>query len=235
MIPVAREALILAGGLGTRLRTVVNDRPKPLAEVAGRPFITFLLDQLLHCGFQRVVLCVGHLGERVPLVLGESYGALDLLYSFEQSALGTAGALRNAAGLIREQNVVAMNGDSFCDLDLRGLEQMHRTYDASATVSVLHRNDRGRAGALTVESSGRVVRFDSRPTDPAPGLINAGIYMLRRGVLDAIPPNRAISLEEEIFPELAARRELFAWQVEARFIDIGTPESHRAAQFFFDG
>jgi D-glycero-alpha-D-manno-heptose 1-phosphate guanylyltransferase len=235
MVRVTREALILAGGLGTRLRTVVSDRPKPLAEVAGRPFITFLLDQLLHCGFQRVVLCVGHLGERVPSVLGKSYGALDLLYSFEQSALGTAGALRKAAGLIREQNVVAMNGDSFCDLDLRGLEQMHRTYDASATVSVLHRNDRGRAGALNVESSGRVVRFDSRPTDPAPGLINAGIYMLRRDMLDAIPPNRAISLEEEIFPELAARRELFAWQVEARFIDIGTPESHRAAQSFFDG
>jgi NDP-sugar pyrophosphorylase family protein len=233
MTPATREALILAGGLGTRLRTVVSDRPKPLAEVAGRPFITFLLDQLLRCGFQRVVLCVGHLGECVPLVLGETYGALDLLYSFEPAALGTAGALRNAAGLVREPNVVAMNGDSFCDLDLRMLEQIHRTYDAPATVTVLHQSDRGRAGALTVDTTGRVVRFESRPTDPAPGLINAGIYMLRRDVLEAIPPNRAISLEEEIFPELAARRELFAWQVEARFIDIGTPESHRAAQSFF--
>jgi NDP-sugar pyrophosphorylase family protein len=206
-----------------------------LAEVAGRPFITFLLDQLLRCGFQRVVLCVGHLGEFVPLVLGASYGALDLVYSFEHNALGTAGALRNAAGLVREQNVVAMNGDSFCDLDLRGLEQMHRSYGAQATVSVLHQSDRRRAGALTVDFSGRVVRFESHPTDAVPGLINAGIYMLRRDVLDAIPPNRAISLEEEIFPELATRQELFAWEVEARFIDIGTPESHRAAQSFFDG
>jgi D-glycero-alpha-D-manno-heptose 1-phosphate guanylyltransferase len=234
MVPTTREALILAGGLGTRLRTVVSDRPKPLAEVAGRPFITFLLDQLLRSGFQRAVLCVGHLGEYVPLVLGENYGALELLYSFEQTALGTAGALRNAAGLVREQNVVAMNGDSFCDLDLRMLEQMHRTYDARATVSVLHTSDRGRAGALTVDPTGRVSRFENRPSDPAPGLINAGIYMLRRDVLNAIPPNRAISLEEETFPDLAARRELFAWQVEARFIDIGTPESHQAAQSFFD-
>src|SRR5882757_10846574 len=86
VMSITREALILAGGLGNRLRTVVSDRPKPLAEVAGRPFITFLLDQLLRFGFQRAVLCVGHLGEYVPPVLGEKYGALELLYSFEQTA-----------------------------------------------------------------------------------------------------------------------------------------------------
>jgi D-glycero-alpha-D-manno-heptose 1-phosphate guanylyltransferase len=206
-----------------------------LAEVAGRPFITYLLDQLLRFGFRRAVLCVGHLGEYVPPVLGERYGALDLVYSFEHTALGTAGALRNAAGLVREQNVVAMNGDSFCDLDLREFEQMHETYHASATMSVLHRTDRGRSGALSVDATGCVVRFDSRPTEPTPGLINAGVYMLRRDVLDAISLNRAVSLEEEIFPDMVARRELFAWQVEARFIDIGTPESHRMAQSFFDG
>jgi len=206
-----------------------------LAEVAGRPFITFLLDQLLRFDFQRAVLCVGHLGELVPSILGEKYGALDLLYSLEQTALGTAGALRNAAGLVRERDVLAMNGDSFCDLDLRMLEQMHGTYNAPATMAVLHRSDRGRSGVLSVGAGGCVVRFDSRPTEPTPGLINAGVYMLRRDVLDTIPSNRAVSLEEETFPGLVARRELFAWQVEARFIDIGTPESHQTAQSFFDG
>ena len=131
----------------------------------------------------------------MPPVLGEKYGALELRYSFEQTALGTAGALRNAAGLVREPNVVAMNGDSFCDLDLRMLEQTHGTYCAPATMAVLHRSDRGRSGALSVDASGCVVRFDSRPTEPTPGLINAGVYMLRRDVLDAIPSNRAVSLE----------------------------------------
>lgn len=206
-----------------------------MAEVAGRPFITFLLDQLLRFGFQRAVLCVGHLGELVPPILGEKYGALELHYSFEHTPLGTAGALRNAAGLVREQDVLAMNGDSFCDLDLRTLEQIHRKYSATATMSVLHRVDRGRSGALSVDATGRVVRFDSRPTGPTPGLINAGIYMLRRDALDAIPSNRAVSLEEETFPGMVERGELFAWQVETRFIDIGTPDSHRAAQSFFDG
>jgi NDP-sugar pyrophosphorylase family protein len=102
-------------------------------------------------------------------------------------------------------------------------------------MSVLHRIDRGRSGALSVDSNGCVVRFDSRPSEPTPGLINAGVYMLRRDILNAIPSGRAVSLEEETFPDMVARRELFAWQIEARFIDIGTPESHWMAQSFFDG
>ena len=102
-------------------------------------------------------------------------------------------------------------------------------------MSVLQRSNRGRSGAVSVDSTGCVVRFDSRPTEPTPGLINAGVYMLRRDVLDAIPPNRAVSLEGETFPAMVTRRELFAWQVDARFIDIGTPESHRTAQAFFGG
>jgi len=232
---ITREALILAGGLGTRLRSVVSDRPKPMAPVAGRPFITFLLDQLVCFGFQRAVLCLGHLGEQVPSVLGDRYGTLELLYSFEQVPLGTAGALRHAAGMVHGGSVIAMNGDSFCDLDLRRLDEAHRTHRAPATVSVLQQSDRSRAGTLTVDSTDRVVRFESRSLDPGPGLINAGIYLLQREVLDAIQPDRAVSLEEETLPALVARRQLFAWRVEARFIDIGTPESHSAAQTFFDG
>jgi D-glycero-alpha-D-manno-heptose 1-phosphate guanylyltransferase len=232
---IAREALILAGGLGTRLRAVVSDRPKPMADVGGRPFITFLLDQLMCSGFRRAVLCVGHLGEQVPLVLGNRYGALELLYSFEQAPLGTAGALRNAAGLTSQPSVVAMNGDSFCDLDLRMLERTHQSRRARATLAVLQQSDRSRAGTVDVDSAGRVIRFESRPSVPGPGLINAGVYFFQRDVLDAIAPNCAVSLEDETLPGLVARRELFAWQVEARFIDIGTPASYGAAQVLFGG
>lgn len=228
-----RQALILAGGLGTRLQSVVSDRPKPLAQVRGRPFVTFLLDQLLRFDFQCAVLCVGHMGKCVPSVLGEKYGSLELDYSFEQTALGTAGALRNAAGLVREQNVLAMNGDSYCDLDLHALDQAHRAYHAAVTLSALQQSDRRRSGAVVVDDVGHVVRFESRPAVPGPGLINAGIYMLRRDAIESIPPDRKVSLEDEMFPAMAARRELFAWQVEARFIDIGTPESYDDAQMFF--
>jgi D-glycero-alpha-D-manno-heptose 1-phosphate guanylyltransferase len=225
--------MILAGGLGTRLRAMVADRPKPMAEVGGRPFITFLLDQLLRSGFRRAVLCVGHLGEYVPAVLGHSYGTLELVYSYEQTALGTGGALRNAAGLVHENDVLAMNGDSFCDVDLRALDGIHRLRSGEATLAVLWQSDRHRAGAVRVDDDGRVIGFESRPSVPAPGLINAGVYMLRRDALNLIEPGRKVSLEDELFPTLVERRELFAWRVDARFIDIGTPESYGAAQAFF--
>jgi NDP-sugar pyrophosphorylase family protein len=172
--------MILAGGLGMRLRAVVADRPKPMAEVAGRPFITFLLDHLSRHAFQRAVLCVGHMGDYVPAVLGHKYGSLELVYSFEPAPLGTGGALQNAAKLIHEHDVLAMNGDSFCDIDLSALDRVHRSCGGAATLAVLWQSDRRRSGAVTVDGSGRVVGFESRPSLPTPGLINAGVYMLRR-------------------------------------------------------
>lgn len=229
-----REAMILAGGLGSRLRAVVADRPKPMADVAGRPFITFLLDHLLRYGFRRAILCVGYMGEYVRPVLGDRYGTMELIYSFEQTALGTGGALRNAAALVRADDVLAMNGDSFCDVDLHALSRTHHACQAVATIAVLQRSNRRQSGAVTLDPSGQVIAFESRPSVPTPGLINAGIYVLRRDVLDLMPPDRNVSLEEEIFPALAARRVLFGWQVEGRFIDIGTPESYDAAQAFPD-
>src|SRR5262249_48074239 len=145
----------------------------------------------------------------------------------------TGGALRNAAQLIRETDVLAMNGDSFCDIDLNALERAHRSAGAAATLAVLWLTDRQRSGALTVDASGRIVGFESRPSTPAAGLINAGVYMLRRDVLNAMPAGRKVSLEDELFPALAERGELFACQVNGRFIDIGTPESYDAAKTFF--
>jgi NDP-sugar pyrophosphorylase family protein len=227
------DAMILAGGLGTRLRAAVADRPKPMAEVANRPFIAFLLDQLIRYGFKRAVICVGHMGEYVPKILGDSFGPLQLLYSFEQTPLGTGGALRHGVGLTGGDDILAMNGDSFCDIDLLALERAHLSFGGKGTLAVLEQSDRRRAGTVQVDATGRIVEFASRPATPTPGLINAGIYLLRREVLLAIPPDTKVSLEESVFPGLAATGGLYAWQVDARFIDIGTPESYAAAQTFF--
>jgi NDP-sugar pyrophosphorylase family protein len=230
---VTSEALILAGGLGTRLRAVVADRPKPLAQVAGRPFIAFLFEQLIRHRFQRAILCLGHFGELVPPLLGDRYESLTLDYAFERIPLGTAGALRNAADLVSERTVLVMNGDSFCDLDLGALGQAHRAFGHAVTMTVLQQQDRHRSGAVAIGEDGRVTAFESRPSALTPGLINAGVYMLQREVLDLIPAGQKVSLEVEVFPALVQRGELYAWQVEARFIDIGTPESYGAAQAFF--
>jgi D-glycero-alpha-D-manno-heptose 1-phosphate guanylyltransferase len=233
MARVTSEAMILAGGLGTRLRAMVADRPKPMAAVGGRPFIAFLLDQLVRHGFQRVVICVGHMGQYVPKVLGDHFGPLRLVYSFEEAPLGTGGALRLASSLVSENDVLAMNGDSFCDFNLCALSQAHRSYGAAATLAVLEQSDRRRSGAVTIDSNGHVTGFESRPAIPTPGLINAGVYMFRRNVLDFMPQGLNLSLEDDVFSRLISRGELFALQVNGRFIDIGTPESYDAVQTFF--
>ena len=228
-----REALILAGGLGTRLRAVVNDRPKPLAEVRGRPFIERLLTRLSHFRYERAILCVGYRGAQVRETLGDRFGALTLSYSFEDYPLGTAGALRNALGMVEAPHILAMNGDSYCEIDYAGLAATHVRFGAAATIAVLRREDCGGAGVVELDADNRVVAFASRPDRPGPGLINAGVYMFRKDALLAVPTGRAVSLEEETFPALAAKRTLFGWPITSDFIDIGTPENYAGAPDFF--
>jgi|KBSMisStandDraft_5_1062788.scaffolds.fasta_scaffold196526_2 NDP-sugar pyrophosphorylase family protein len=233
MEQMSSEAMILAGGLGTRLRAAVADRPKPMATVGDQPFVVFLLDQLVRHGFRRAVICVGHMGEYVPKILGTAYGPLHLIYSFEPIPLGTGGALRHACGLVSDDDVLVMNGDSFCDFDLSALPRTHRSFGGAATMVVLQQSDRSRAGGVKAGADGRVVKFETRPAVPTPGLINSGIYMFRREALQSIEQDRKISLEEDVFPAMVTQGALYAMPVEARFIDIGTPESYAAAQTFF--
>jgi D-glycero-alpha-D-manno-heptose 1-phosphate guanylyltransferase len=229
----SKEALILAGGLGTRLRSVVSDRPKPVAEVAGRPFLERLLEQLERYGYTRAVLCVGYQADQIRSRLGDRFGAVDLAYSSENTPLGTAGALRQAADRVAGDDILAMNGDSFCDMDLSAFADAHRRFTGTATVAVLHRDDRSRAGTVDLDANGRVIAFQSRPTTASAGLINAGVYAFRREALLSIAPGRKLSLEEDVFPAWADGGSLFGWRVGADFIDIGTPETYRAAQSFF--
>ena len=199
-----------------------------MADVKGRPFITLVFDQLLRFDVSRAVLCLGHLGESVPPVLGNRYGDLALDYSFEAAPLGTGGALRHAQAFVPDAEFFALNGDSLCDVDFHSLEAAHAAGGGDMTLVALHRDDRSRSGALAVDTSGRVTQFESRPSTPTPGLINAGIYVMRRSVLDLIPQDRASSLEDEIMPQLVTRGTLHAWPIDGNFIDIGTPESYLA-------
>lgn len=226
-----REAMIFAGGLGTRLRPTVNDRPKPLADVVGRPFLERLFQQLLRFDYQRAIVCVGYCGEQVRAKLGESYGALALDYSFEAHPLGTGGALRKAACMVRGCHVLAMNGNSYCDMDLRALAGAHLQHGGEVTIAAVHL--KGQSGNIELDADDRIVEFASHPLAQKPGLISAGVYMFSREALNSIPEGRMVSVEHEVFPQLVARKTLFGWPVAAPFIDIGTPESYQAAQKFF--
>ena len=225
---------ILAGGLGTRLRSVVADRPKVLAMVQDRPFLTYLLDQLATAGLRRVVVCSGHLGEQLQSAMGETYNTLRLEYSQEPYPLGTGGALRLALPLFKSMVVLLMNGDSYCEVDLRDLWSWHNAHKSQATLVLTGKEDTGRYGRVQVSDDGVITGFAEKGDNAAPGWINAGIYLINRALLKKIPDHRAVSLEREMFPAWVGQG-LYGYTGGKRFIDIGIAESYAAAfQFFAD-
>ena len=224
--------VILAGGLGTRLRSVVADRPKALANIRGRPFLSYLLDQLINHDIKDVVLCTRYLGEQVRSTFGDSYGKLRLAYSRELSPLGTAGALRLALPLLHSESVLVMNGDSFCDVDLGAFFSWHHTQMANGSLVLVRRPDTTRSGRVEVDVEGRITRFEEKGGRAGPGWINAGIYLLTQRLLRTIPITGAASLEQELFPGWI-NDGLYGYQSGGRFLDIGTPEAYALAEQFF--
>ena len=228
----AVTAAILAGGLGSRLRPAVSDRPKALANIGERPFLTYLFDQLVAAGARDVVLCTGYLGDQIRMIFGEWYKTLRLNYSQESTPLGTAGALRLALPLLNSNPVLVMNGDSYCDANIREFWFWHEGWHSNATLLLTKIFDTERFGQVKVDTDGKVTDFKEKGSGRGSGWINAGIYLLNRDLLDEIPVNRAVSLEREIFPGWIGRG-LYGFQSEARFMDIGTPEAYSSAQSFF--
>ena len=229
-IPVA----ILAGGQGTRLRPAIGDRQKVVAAVEGRPFVAILLDQLAAAGFRDVALCVGHGADEVEAALGAAHGPLRLRYSREPRPLGTAGALRLALPLLAGDAVLAMNGDSFCDVDLAAAWAWHRARASEATLVAVEVPDASRYGRVEIDESGRVRRFTEKQEDGAAGWINAGIYLLAASRIAALPPDLALSLERDVLPGWTDGA-LYGYRTRGRFIDIGTPGAYSAASRFFQG
>jgi NDP-sugar pyrophosphorylase family protein len=229
-----REAVVLAGGLGTRVAPVLAGRPKVLAPVAGRPFISRTLEWLARSGVRRVVLSVGHLATQIEDALGARHGALELSYAREPTPLGTAGAIANGAGLTAEDPVLALNGDSWVELDLAAMVQTHARHPGHAAVAVVRVPDSARFGTVRFDAAGRLESFVEKAGVPEPGWINAGIYLLPRAALASWPSRRPLSLEREALPA-ALPHGVFAHACAAgaRFIDIGTPaDLEHAARFF---
>lgn len=229
------EAIILAGGMGTRLQDSVKDRPKPLADVAGRPFLEWLLLLLHSQGIRHVIVCTGHMGEMVESHLGNgSRIGLELEYARDPFPLGTGGALRNALNLHHSPSLLVLNGDSYCRFDVRELFEFHLSHHSEATILLAKVEDSSRFGSVETDRNGKVTAFREKTIDRHPAWINAGIYLLNQRVVEEIPANRAVSLEREVFPDLIGRG-LFAKPQNGIFWDIGTVESYHSSGEILSG
>ncbi|HUZ74935.1 MAG TPA: nucleotidyltransferase family protein [Stellaceae bacterium] len=227
------RAIVLAGGQGTRLRSMVSDVPKPMAPIGGRPFLAYLLDRLEHQGVTDVTLAIGYLGERIEAVLGARWGGLALRYVVEAEPLGTGGALRQALNAADGFPVFAMNGDSYVACDLADMLRRQRESDARLSVAVRREANTSRFGTVVVADE-RIVGFASERRGQ-PGWINCGLYLFGENVLaDPALPDKFSFESDFLEPRAAALRPL-AYEVSGYFIDIGVPEDLRRAQHELPG
>ncbi len=227
------DVVILSGGLGTRLRDTVSDRPKTMAPVAGRPFLEYVLEQVEKSGFRKVILCVGFLANTIQEHFGNRFGKLDIDYSIEHSLLGTAGAVRFAISKVESSSLLVMNGDSYCGVNLFSFWSWHKANNSPASIVVSHVEDTKRYGRVNLDGPSRITSFEEKGSSSGPGYVNAGIYLLDRSIITELPAGRILSLERDIFPKLASQS-LCGFKADTSpFIDIGTPESFREAQAMF--
>jgi NDP-sugar pyrophosphorylase family protein len=225
------EAIVLAGGLGTRLRSVLADTPKPLAPVGGRPFLEHLLDSLARGGLARVVLATGYGAELVEQAIGTRYAGMRIDYSREFEPLGTGGALKLAAEQVIVDDFLALNGDTFVDIDLRAMMALHVRLGRPLTVATVEVPDASRYGTLEVEA-GKLVGFRARGTSQA-GVINAGVYAIKRELLMQPHLPSRFSFESDLLQKEVGALRPAVFPASGRFIDIGVPQDYARAQSMF--
>jgi D-glycero-alpha-D-manno-heptose 1-phosphate guanylyltransferase len=200
--------------------------------IAGRPFITYLLDQLAESGISQVTLCTGYLADIVRDELGDVYRGMQLLYSVEKTPLGTGGALRQASDVLTGDTILVLNGDSYCHCNIREFETGWSESGARGGMALVQVNDVSRFGAVLANNASLVETFIEKGGTTGPDWINAGIYLLPGELIRWIEPGRQVSLEREIIPRLVADG-LFGYHCPGPFIDIGVPEEYDRAQLFF--
>lgn len=228
--------VILAGGLGKRLRVAWSDAPKCLAPVAGQPFLDYLLRRVSASGLADIVMCLGHRAEDIQQRYhdGSAWG-VHIAYSVETQLMGTAGAIKQAEGLLTAPAFLVLNGDSFLDVDLDELLEFHWCRHALATLALAPARLDSRYGSVRVDDSGKVLGFFEKDS---PGTvddkrertwINGGVYAFQKDLLSLIPRGRPVSLETEIFPQLVGQQ-FYGFATDGYFIDIGVPEDFAWAQ-----
>lgn len=227
------NAIILAGGLGTRLDGIVDDDiPKALIKVNKKPFITYLFDQLLKAKINRVIICTGYLSGKFPDTLGHQYKKLEIIYSTETEPLGTGGAIANATNLILSDKCLVMNGDSYINTHLDKFIAWHEKNEYRGSILVTNAKKENRYGNIKLSTAGRIKEFSEKDDIKGKKCINAGVYILNMELIHDISLHRNVSLERDCFP-FWIEDGLGGFYRRAKFIDIGTPETFNNAQQFF--
>jgi D-glycero-alpha-D-manno-heptose 1-phosphate guanylyltransferase len=219
------EAIILAGGLGTRLRSEIGELPKPLAPTGGVPFLQILLNYLHSNGIERVILAVGYKWELIEAVFGSRYKEMDLIYSVEDKALGTGGALKLALEKTNEGQIFVLNGDTLFTIPLVDLSASHTRKKSDCSIALHYIAHNTRYGNVLIDGDQRIRNF-SEKGEAAAGYINGGIYLLQKAALDTFKTGDVFSFEIDFLTKKTSNLNLYGQVFNAYFKDIGIPEDY---------
>lgn len=224
-----KEAIILAGGMGTRLRSVITEIPKPMAPVGNRPFLAIILDNLNDQGIEHVILAVGYKYKVIQSHFGEQYKKISLDYAIEEEPLGTGGAVSLALNQINGDAFLMMNGDTLFDVNLNNLSQFHSKKKADLSMALKPIENQDRYGLVKVDENAQVIEFAEKQHIDQ-GLINGGVYATSKSYIDSLNLPQKYSWEKDILETQSITSKIFGFVSDSYFIDIGIPEDYTRAQ-----
>ena len=224
-------AIILAGGMGTRLKTIISDLPKPMAPIMNVPFLTYQLNYLKHFGIKKVIFSVGYLSEKIIAHYNQSFENISIEYSIEKNPLGTGGGIRMAMSNLNEDLVLILNGDSFFDLNLEQFYNLHLEQKSDFSLALRYVNNSERYGNIEFNSSNQITSFIEKNQLNQSGYINAGVYILSKKLyLQNTKPDINFSIEKDFFEKQLNQLIIKGFEFKDYFIDIGIPEDYLKAQ-----
>ncbi|URZ14865.1 nucleotidyltransferase family protein [Clostridium felsineum] len=220
------QALILVGGLGTRLRSIVKDRPKPMALIEDKPFLEYLIRNLKKNGIKDIILATGYMSEIIEDYFkdGREFG-VNIVYSKENVQLGTAGAIKNAEKYIKDE-VFVLNGDTYFDVDFKKLYEFHKNTNSIFTMVLRKIADASRYGAVECDKENKITSFVEKGETSKSDYINGGIYIIKKKILNLIENEKKVSLEKEVIPKVLREEKIYGYGCGNYFIDIGIPEDY---------
>jgi len=224
-----KEAIILAGGFGTRLQPIVADLPKSMALINGRPFLEYLLDYAILQGIGKVVLSVGYKRDLIINHFGDQYKSVDIDYAIEEEPLGTGGGIRLAFWKVTGKRAIILNGDSIFRVDYRDMVSHHLKTRADATLALRKMDNTGRYGRVVIGRNNRIVGFIEKGEKTGPGFINGGVYVIEKDFLMEPGFRGRFSIENECFGLLFKESKFFGYPSEGYFLDIGIPDDYKKA------
>ena len=222
------EVIILAGGFGTRLQSEVAHLPKPMAPIAGRPFLTYLLDSLANQGTRHVIITVHHMAAKI-MALGSHYKGMAITYSIEKTPLGTGGAIIQALKKIKGKNALVINGDTYLDLDLRSILRNFKESESGMMIAVTKVAHCNRYSTIRINSKKEIIGFDLPNEEKSEGLINAGVYVISKKIFNGFHFPASFSFEVDFLSPYIKKIRVLAYQCDGYFVDIGVPDDYRLA------